>query len=130
MKRHTYSPEFKQEADSPVLDQGYSIAQACTSLGVGESAPGLDPARPSPSGAMSRNSVANQKSSYSTRTKATSMSVVSFVSESVGPVCSRVLVNSGTDGTMPRWNSYSKACNRNGYYPLAIEICSKQKECS
>ena len=37
-KRRTFSPEFKQEAASLVLDQGYSIPQACTSLGVGESA--------------------------------------------------------------------------------------------
>lgn len=37
-KRLTFSPEFKQEAASLVLDQGYSIPQACTSLGVGESA--------------------------------------------------------------------------------------------
>jgi len=33
-----FSPEFKQEAASLVLDQGYSFAQACTSLGMGESA--------------------------------------------------------------------------------------------
>ena len=37
-KRRIFSPEFKQEAASLVLDQGYSILQACTSLGVGESA--------------------------------------------------------------------------------------------
>ncbi len=37
-KRRTFSPEFKQEAASLVLDQGYSFAQACTSLGMGESA--------------------------------------------------------------------------------------------
>ena len=37
-KRRSFSPEFKQEAASLVLDQGYTIAQACTSLGVGESA--------------------------------------------------------------------------------------------
>ena len=37
-KRRTFSPEFKQEAASLVLDQGYSYPQACTSLGVGESA--------------------------------------------------------------------------------------------
>ncbi|MBA6421633.1 transposase, partial [Pseudomonas sp. 5Ae-yellow] len=30
-KRRTFSPEFKQEAASLVLDQGYSIPQACTS---------------------------------------------------------------------------------------------------
>lgn len=33
-----FSPEFKQEAASLVIDQGYSIPQACTSLGAGESA--------------------------------------------------------------------------------------------
>jgi len=37
-KRRTFSPEFKQEAASLVLELGYSIPQACTSLGVGESA--------------------------------------------------------------------------------------------
>ncbi|SFX25160.1 transposase [Marinospirillum alkaliphilum DSM 21637] len=37
-KRRSFSPEFKQEAASLVLDQGYSIQQACVSLGVGESA--------------------------------------------------------------------------------------------
>ncbi len=37
-KRRTFSPEFKQDAASLVLDQGYSYPQACTSLGVGESA--------------------------------------------------------------------------------------------
>lgn len=37
-KRRSFSPEFKQEAASLVLDQGYSFAQACTSLGMGESA--------------------------------------------------------------------------------------------
>ena len=37
-KRSTFTPEFKQETASLVLDQGYSIAQACTSMGVGESA--------------------------------------------------------------------------------------------
>ena len=37
-KRRTFTPEFKQETASLVLDQGYSIAQACTSMGVGESA--------------------------------------------------------------------------------------------
>jgi transposase len=36
-KRRSFSPEFKQEAASLVLDQGYSFAQACTSLGMGES---------------------------------------------------------------------------------------------
>jgi transposase len=37
-KRRSFTPEFKQEAASLVLDQGYTIAQAGTSLGVGESA--------------------------------------------------------------------------------------------
>ena len=37
-KRRSFTPEFKQEAASLVLDQGYTIAQACTSLGVVESA--------------------------------------------------------------------------------------------
>ena len=37
-KRRSFTPEFKQEAASLVLDQGYTIAQASMSLGVGESA--------------------------------------------------------------------------------------------
>lgn len=37
-KRRTFSVEFKQEAASLVLDQGYSVSQACKSLGVGETA--------------------------------------------------------------------------------------------
>ena len=37
-KRRTFTPEFKREAASLVLDQSYSIGQACISLGVGESA--------------------------------------------------------------------------------------------
>lgn len=37
-KRRSFSPEFKQEAASLVLDQDYTIAQACMSLGLGESA--------------------------------------------------------------------------------------------
>ena len=37
-KRRTFTPEFKQETASLVLDQGYSIAQASTSMGVGEPA--------------------------------------------------------------------------------------------
>ena len=37
-KQRTFTPEFKQEAASLVLDQGYSLAQACTSLGVSKSA--------------------------------------------------------------------------------------------
>ncbi|NWO07124.1 MAG: transposase [Alteromonadaceae bacterium] len=37
-KRRSFSPEFKQEAASLVLDQGDMIPQASASLGVGESA--------------------------------------------------------------------------------------------
>lgn len=37
-KRRTFTPEFKQETASLVLDQGYSIAQASASMDVGESA--------------------------------------------------------------------------------------------
>ena len=37
-KRRSFSPEFKQEAASLVLDQGYTILQASVSLGIGESA--------------------------------------------------------------------------------------------
>lgn len=37
-KRRTFSPEFKREAASLVLDQDYSYPQACESLNVGESA--------------------------------------------------------------------------------------------
>lgn len=37
-RRRTFSPEFKQEAARLVLDQGYSYPQACSLLGVGESA--------------------------------------------------------------------------------------------
>ena len=37
-KRRTFSTEFKQEAASLVLDQGYSVPQACKSLGIGETA--------------------------------------------------------------------------------------------
>jgi transposase len=36
--RRSFSPEFKQEAASLVLDQGYTIPQASVSLGIGESA--------------------------------------------------------------------------------------------
>ncbi|HIQ54460.1 MAG TPA: transposase, partial [Pseudomonas pachastrellae] len=32
-KRRTFTPEFKQETASLVLDQGYSIAQASSSMG-------------------------------------------------------------------------------------------------
>ena len=37
-KRRSFTAEFKQEAASLVLDQGYTIPQASTSLGVGETA--------------------------------------------------------------------------------------------
>jgi transposase len=37
-KRRSFSPEFKQEAASLVLDQGYTISQAGVSLGVVETA--------------------------------------------------------------------------------------------
>ena len=37
-KRKAFEPEFKREAASLVLDQGYSYSQACESLGVGETA--------------------------------------------------------------------------------------------
>lgn len=37
-KRRSFSPEFKQEAASLVLDQGYTIPRASVSLGIGESA--------------------------------------------------------------------------------------------
>lgn len=37
-KRRTFSTAFKQEAACLVLDQGYSITQACKSLGIGETA--------------------------------------------------------------------------------------------
>jgi transposase len=36
--RKTFSPEFKLEAARLVLDEGYSITQACQSLGVGDTA--------------------------------------------------------------------------------------------
>ncbi|AZQ11495.1 Transposase [Shewanella khirikhana] len=37
-KRRSFTPEFKLEAASLVLDQGYSIPEACRSLDIGESA--------------------------------------------------------------------------------------------
>ncbi len=37
-QRRTFSTEFKHDAASLVLDQGYSIVEACRSLDVGESA--------------------------------------------------------------------------------------------
>ena len=38
MARRQFSAEFKLEAASLVLDQGYSVPEACTSLGVGDTA--------------------------------------------------------------------------------------------
>jgi len=35
MPRKTYSREFKQESAALVLDQDYSIKEACTAVGVG-----------------------------------------------------------------------------------------------
>ena len=37
-KRRSFTPEFKQEAACLVLDQGYSVAEACRSLNLGENA--------------------------------------------------------------------------------------------
>lgn len=37
-QRRTFSTEFKHEAACLVLDQGYSVLEACRSLGVGETA--------------------------------------------------------------------------------------------
>lgn len=37
-QRRSFTPEFKCEAASLVLDQGYSITEACRSLGLLESA--------------------------------------------------------------------------------------------
>ncbi len=37
-QRRSFTPEFKLEAASLVLDQGYSIAEACQSLGIGDTA--------------------------------------------------------------------------------------------
>ena len=37
-KRRTYSPEYKREAASLILDQNYSYSQACESLDIGETA--------------------------------------------------------------------------------------------
>jgi len=38
MSSRNYSAEFRREAASLVLQQGYSISEACRSLGVGETA--------------------------------------------------------------------------------------------
>lgn len=37
-QRRTFSAEFKREAATLVLDQGYTVVEACQSLGVVESA--------------------------------------------------------------------------------------------
>ena len=37
-QRRTFSAEFKREAAVLVLDQGYSVAKACQSLGLVDSA--------------------------------------------------------------------------------------------
>ncbi len=37
-KRPNFSSEFKQEAACLVLDQGYSVPEACRALGIGETA--------------------------------------------------------------------------------------------
>ncbi|GAB6069445.1 IS3 family transposase [Thiomicrorhabdus hydrogeniphila] len=36
--RRNYTPEFKHEAAKLVLDEGYTISEACRSLGVGDTA--------------------------------------------------------------------------------------------
>lgn len=38
MKRRSYSVEFKREAAELVLDQGYSVPQACQAMNVGPTA--------------------------------------------------------------------------------------------
>lgn len=38
MTRRYFSPEFKQESAGLVIDQGYSIQQACDAMGVGPTA--------------------------------------------------------------------------------------------
>lgn len=38
MTRRSFSPEFKQESASLVIDQGYTIRQACDAVGVGPTA--------------------------------------------------------------------------------------------
>jgi len=37
-QRRSFTPEFKLEAASLVVDQNYSVPEACQALGVGESA--------------------------------------------------------------------------------------------
>ena len=36
-QRRSFSPEFKQQAASLVLDQGYNFSEASSSVGIGES---------------------------------------------------------------------------------------------
>lgn len=38
MSRRSFSPEFRQEAASLVVDQGYSVSEACDAVGVGATA--------------------------------------------------------------------------------------------
>ena len=38
MARRTFTPDFKREFACLVLDQGYSISEACTALDVGPTA--------------------------------------------------------------------------------------------
>lgn len=37
-KRRSFSPEFKHEAASLVVDQDYSVTEACRALGIGDTA--------------------------------------------------------------------------------------------
>ena len=37
-ERRSFTPEFKRDAASLVIDQGYSISEACKVIGVGETA--------------------------------------------------------------------------------------------
>lgn len=37
-QRRSFSVEFKHDAAAMVVDQGYSVAEACKSMGVGETA--------------------------------------------------------------------------------------------
>jgi len=38
MKKRVFSPEFKKESASLVVDKQYSITDACTAVGVSDSA--------------------------------------------------------------------------------------------
>lgn len=38
MTRRSFSPEFKQESATLVINQGYTIQQACNAMGVGHTA--------------------------------------------------------------------------------------------